>query len=350
MNATSSSSVNDRPAVSVIIPTRNCLHYLPAAIASVEAQGLESVEVIAIDDASTDGTGAWLQAKRCTWPSLVVLEGRGGGSAAARNLGIDAARAPLIAFLDADDLWLPGKLASQVIFHRTDPEIVFSFTDYLHVDAACREHGTCFEYSPTFRRLVGPAARTGARYRRLPNAAAHLLAENVVCTSTVVVRQDLLQNVNGFDVDLRSAENWDLWLRLANVGPVGFTPDVGADHLVRRPGSASADARLRIACMRRILAAHAPSIVLSPQGAKAVRRARGQILATEAELALAEGRYLAAAKAYWARFGRHRRTSVGVTMTVPRVAHPSCRPPVGHGRGGAISSQACALFTSSLAW
>lgn len=296
LNATS-------PAVSVVIPTRNCLAYLPAAIASVEAQQVSGVEIIVVDDGSSDGTADWLQEKRRAMPWLVVLHGRGDGPNVSRNRAIAVARAPLIAFLDADDLWLPGKLAAQLAFHASDRKAVFSFTDYLHIDPDGGNHGTCFQYWPAFRRLV-QAARSGERVRRLDHAAARILAESVVGTSTVVARREALQRVGAFDVSLRSAADWDLWLRLTGLGPVGFTTALGVRYLMHRPGSVSSDARLRIACMRRILMAHAPRVVLHPGGVAAVRRAQAHILATEAELARVERRYAAAAIA---RLGALRR-------------------------------------------
>jgi hypothetical protein len=271
------------PAVSVIIPARNCLAYLPAALASIEAQALPGLEVIVIDDASTDGTPDWLDAKRRTAPWLGVLRGRGQGPNVARNLGLAAARAPLIAFLDADDIWLPGKLRPQLAFHTADPEAAFSFTDYLHIDPEGITHGTCFEYWPAFHRVISDLPGGNDSYHRLERAPAHLLAENVVGTSTVVARRNALQNATGFDTSLRSAADWDLWLRLARAGPVGFTPALGTRHLIRRPGSVSDDAPLRIACMRRIVAAHAPAIRAWPGGSRALRRARAHILMTEAD-------------------------------------------------------------------
>jgi glycosyltransferase involved in cell wall biosynthesis len=288
------STATDR-AVSVIIPARNCLAYLPAALASVKAQALPNLEAIVIDDGSTDGTLEWLGAKRRRAPWLTVLRGQGEGPNVARNRGIAAARAPFIAFLDADDVWLPGKLRPQLAFHAADPKAAFSFTDYLHVDPTGTTHGTCFEYWPAFHRVVAALAIADAHYQRLERAPVRLLAENVVSTSTVVARRNALQNATGFDATIRSAADWDLWLRLARAGPVGFTAGLGAHHLIRRPGSVSDDAPLRIACMRRIVAAHAPAITPCPGGRSAVRRARAHIVMTEADLARSHEAYAAAA-------------------------------------------------------
>lgn len=196
------------PEVSVVIPTRDCLAYLPAALSSIEAQGLRSFEVLVIDDGSLDGTAEWLGARASAVPWLRVIAAAGEGPSAARNRGIAAAHAPLIAFLDADDVWLPGKLDAQLAFHRGRPEVLLSFTDYLHVDPSGAECGTCFEYWPSFRAVIldGRAVRG---YRPLERAPQRILAENVVGTSTVVARRDALQNASGFDASLRSAADWD---------------------------------------------------------------------------------------------------------------------------------------------
>jgi GT2 family glycosyltransferase len=284
------------PVVSVVIPTRNCLAYLPAALASVESQAVADIEVIVVDDGSNDGTADWLEARRQAAPWLTVLCARGGGPNAARNLGIATARASLVAFLDADDVWLTGKLRPQLAFHAADPEAILSFTNYRMVDPTGRNHGTCFDCLPGFCR-VATAGVVGGGYLRLEQAHARLLAANMISTSTVVARRDALQNACGFDTGLRSAADWDLWLRLARAGPVAFTPALGTQHLIGRSGSVSADTRLRIACMRRIVAAHAPAVMAGPRGAAAVRQARSQILLTEVQMAQSEGRHWGAAAA-----------------------------------------------------
>lgn len=280
------------PLVSVVIPTRDCLAYLPSALASVMAQGLADLEIIVVDDGSTDGTDRWLDAQVRINPHLVVLRATGEGPDVARNRAIAMARAPLIAFLDADDIWLPGKLAAQLAYHAADADAVFSFTDYLHLDVAGRNFGTCFDFWPAFRRVVRAAAADG-RFRRLQRPYATIFAENVVGTSTVVARRDALQRLGGFDASIEAAADWDLWLRLAWDSPVGFTPDVGTHYLMARPGSSSRNTRLRIACMRRVIAMHTARKPQHLLGA-AVRRARANVLMVEAGLARAEGRRVSA--------------------------------------------------------
>lgn len=287
----------NRPAVSVVMASRNCLSGLPATVAGIEAQGTPDLEVIVVDDGSVDGTAEWLRAKQRAAPWLILLHGRGEGPNVARNRAIAAAKAPLVAFLDVADAWLPGKLAAQLAFHAADPEVGFSFTDCRLVNSKGHSQGTWFDGWPAFHRASIRTAAPGADYRRLDRPAARLLAEDVVPTSTVVARRDLVRQVTGFDGSLRSAMDRDLWLRLARVAPVGFTPACGTCRPVEPASAARSGARLRIACMRQVLAAHAPAIVVSTGGAAAVRRARAQILAAEANLARSEGRHRSAARA-----------------------------------------------------
>ncbi len=279
------------PCVSVVIPTRNCFTYLPRALESVTTQMVPDIEIIVVDDGSTDETAEWLAKMRRTDPRLVVLTGNGDGPNVSRNRAIAAAQAPLVAFLDADDVWFPGKLAAQLSFHAADREAVFSFNDSF-VDNGGREYGTAFEYW-WFRRTAAAARKVGGDgYRRLDRACAHILAENVVGTSTVVAKRSALQNASGFDASIRSASDWDLWLRLSRMGPVGFSPAVGTRYLMQRPGCVSGNIDLRNACMRQILNTHA-RFVPEPRFRS---RASATMLIAEADAASSQGRAIAALK------------------------------------------------------
>jgi glycosyltransferase involved in cell wall biosynthesis len=220
------------PICSVIIPTRNCLPYLKAALATVCVQQIDGVEIIVIDDGSTDGTGDWVRRFDAGRSALRVIDGPGAGPARARNIGLAAANAGLVAFLDADDAWLAGKLARQLAHHAARPEVVLSFTDYLHVDVNGRSHGTCFDY-------WGLRLESGDRsgFCELLDAEAAILESNPVGTSTVMATTRDLQIANGFAEHLRSAEDWDLWLRLAARGAVTVIDRVLAHYLMHRPGN-----------------------------------------------------------------------------------------------------------------
>ena len=107
------------PLISVIIPVYNCEKYVAEAIESILAQTYPALEVIVVDDGSTDGTGEIVK----SFPQVKYLFQDNAGTAAARNRGIRAAKGEYIAFLDADDLWLPEKLAQQISAYNVDPDL-----------------------------------------------------------------------------------------------------------------------------------------------------------------------------------------------------------------------------------
>jgi glycosyltransferase involved in cell wall biosynthesis len=117
------------PVVSVIVPTLDAAAFLPAAIASVLDQTFDQFELIVVDDGSTDATQDFLQS--CDDPRLRVVTQPRQGAAAARNRGVSLAKAPLLAFLDADDLWHRDKLAAQCAVLDADGglDMVFGFLE-----------------------------------------------------------------------------------------------------------------------------------------------------------------------------------------------------------------------------
>lgn len=275
------------PEVTIIIPTRNAAGWLARAISSVGP--LPSAEIIVVDDGSTDATAPMLAEFALHDPRLRILAGPGVGAAAARNLAIAAARAPLIAFLDADDRWRLGKLEAQLAFHRAHPEAGFSFTNYRHVTAQREDRGTCFAFWPRFAACVA-----GREDPFLVEAApAALLAENVIGTSTVMARTDLLRAESGFRADMSQSEDWDLWLRLAARAPVGCLPAVLTDYTMHRPGNLSSQRRARVEAMEHVVRRHGPMAArLDPS---ALRACRVRLMVAAAEAAAAEGARLKAA-------------------------------------------------------
>jgi glycosyltransferase involved in cell wall biosynthesis len=197
-------------AVSVVIPAYNAADTIGRALDSVAAQTAPPAEVIVVDDGSTDGTAAVVAARTDLPIRLLASPGRG-GAAAARNLGIAAARGEFIAFLDADDEWTPDKLARQLAV--IVPASRMSFV-------ACRSFEYAHDGSP-----IGPVhpdvpVVTG------PEAWRTLLAATFVSTPCVLARRSVLQAIGGFDQTLPIAEDQDLWIRLALAGEVGFVDDV----------------------------------------------------------------------------------------------------------------------------
>ena len=210
------------PRLSVIIPSRNGLDTLPRALDSVLALPIDRFEVIVIDDGSTDGTGEWLAALAARDPRVIPLRRDSNhGVSAARNAGIAAARAPVIGFLDADDIWTPERIAARLEWHEAHPATVLSFSDYQTLLPDGTLQARYLAYWPRYQRFL--AGRPGMV--PLGPAAFGLLAgENPVCTSSVLASRAAIQAAGGFDAGLRQAEDWDLWIRLALAAPAANAP------------------------------------------------------------------------------------------------------------------------------
>lgn len=217
--------MNPPPLVSVVIPARDAAPTLRRAIASVQAQDWRPLEIIVVDDASRDGTAAVAEACAAEDPAPLRLLRHAArlGAAAARNGGIAAARGEIIAFQDADDEWLPGKLARQLALLTAPPPPVFVACGCSFIDTEGRDLGP----------LYGGAV-PGAGPRAWPG----LLARNTIGTPSVVAWRAAIEAAGGFDESLPVAEDQDLWIRLAMQGSLGYLDE----PLVRvhaTPGSLS---------------------------------------------------------------------------------------------------------------
>lgn len=185
------------PLVSVVIPTYNHAQFLPAAIESVRAQTYAPVEIIVVDDFSTDNTEEVVTRYA---PHVTYIKSANKGIVAtSRNVGTRAARGEYIAFLDADDVWVANKLELQLP-HFDDPSVVAVASDLRYAGAR--------RYSQS-RRGGGSAG-----YREYRNL--EIVSDNPIATSSVIVRRRDLDRVGGFDEspDFRFIEDWELWLRL----------------------------------------------------------------------------------------------------------------------------------------
>lgn len=127
-----------KPAVSVITPSYNCERFIDRVVASVDEQSELVHEHIIIDDGSDDGTLERLQELEKKYVKLKVISQENKGAGAARNAGIEEAGGRYIAFLDSDDVWLPGKLEAQVTFMESE-QAPFTYGDYTEVDSRTGE-------------------------------------------------------------------------------------------------------------------------------------------------------------------------------------------------------------------
>jgi glycosyltransferase involved in cell wall biosynthesis len=193
----------ETPRVSVVIPTYNAGPRLGAAIASVQAQTLTSWEVIVVDDGSTDDTAAYLESLRGPLGDrLRTVRQANGGSAAARNRGIELARSPLIAFLDADDRYLGTTgLGDRLERLDRDRDLGGVQGGWICEDEATGTHTTIRPWE------VAPVLDLEAWLRWKP-----------VRLGALMIRKTWIEQVGGFDESLRQSHDVDLVLRLAIAG------------------------------------------------------------------------------------------------------------------------------------
>ncbi len=202
------------PRVSVIVPAFNAELTIRDAVASVFAQTYRDFEVIVVDDGSSDATCAALE----TWRDcLTYVRQPNGGPGRARNTGIERARGEFVAFLDADDLWLPRKLERQIEYFEAFP-------------AAGLVHTAVFLGTPD----AEPLARAEASVACTP--PRQLFCElfetrTEIHTLSVMARRPVIDEVGGFDERREiHVEDWDLWLRIAERYPIGYVPAPLAVH------------------------------------------------------------------------------------------------------------------------
>ena len=214
------------PLVTVVIPARNAQAWLADCLASVRGQsGDFALQTVVVDDGSTDATAdiARLQ------PGVTCLTQPQRGPSAARNAGSAAAQGEFIAFLDADDLWPPGKLAAQLHILRQSPSAALVFGD-------CRQFDSGGPWPRTELEAGDRGAVAWGSGPLVPDAYARLLHDNFITTGSVVLRRAVLADVGGFAEDLHLVEDLDLWLRIARRHPISW-----CDHvcLLRRRHAAN---------------------------------------------------------------------------------------------------------------
>lgn len=220
---------------SVIIPTYNRAHLVSRAVNSALAQLAAEDELIVVDDGSTDNTEHVLApyGERIRY---IQTENRGAG--AARNRGIQGARNELIAFLDSDDEWLPGKLELQRSVMAARPEIIFCFTDFLiKVGDTTQRHGLeswWRDHPRTWTEIIGPPVPLDTIMPWSPcsvysnaqcylgNLYSSLMAAPCVTTITTVVRRSAAGNALRFAEDLPLFEDWECFALLAQKGQAAF--------------------------------------------------------------------------------------------------------------------------------
>lgn len=223
--------------VSVIMPVYNRAMLVPQAIDSVLSQTYNNVEVITINDGSTDSTLAVLRKYEEDWPGKVrVIDQSNQGQVAARNNGIKAATGEYIAFLDSDDLWLPRKLELQL--PRFTPEVGLVYSAVEFIDEVGKVTGV-ERCDPKLEGYIYP----------------QLLVQNRMTGGTVVVRKVVLDEVGLFDPEFKAAENWDLWIRICKKYNAALVNEPLVQYR-RHGGNMSGDFELMLSAKKSIMNKH----------------------------------------------------------------------------------------------
>lgn len=249
------------PRVSVVMPAYNAGRYLAESIESVRAQTYVDWELLVVDDGSADDTGEVARRFAETDARVRYARRPNGGQAAARNTGLREAKGELIAFLDADDLWLPGKLSAQIaVMEETGVDLVYT-DGYIF-----SEEGAA---SPDERFHVLPGEARGAEMFRA------LFESNRIGTLSVLVKRSALDDAGLFDEDraYQNSEDYDLWLRLARGGASFYGMTEKLMRYRRHAAATTYTASRLLAPMLAVILKHAADPMLDPALVK--RRVRG---------------------------------------------------------------------------
>jgi GT2 family glycosyltransferase len=212
--------------ISVVIPVRDRIRWLPAALDSVFAQTSPADEIIVVDDGSGDRPAALVERR---YPAVTVIVQPPAGVSTARNRGIAAARHDWIALLDSDDEWLPDKLARQRQALAAGPDHLLCHTDEIWIRRG---------------RRVNPGRRHAKHGGRI---FRHCLALCAISPSAVLFHRGLLDQCGWFDETLPACEDYDLWLRICARHPVLFV----AETLLIKHGGHEDQLSLRYPAMDR---------------------------------------------------------------------------------------------------
>ena len=183
----------NQPNISVIIPTYNRAHILPRALDSVLAQTQLPIEIIVVNDGSTDGTKSVLS----NYPGLKIMDQQHSGVSAARNIGLEHTNGEWIAFLDSDDEWLPEKLEQQWAAICNDDKLI------CHTEEIWIRNG----------KRVNPMKKHQKYGEYIYEKCLPLC---VISPSSVMIHQSVFNDIGVFDESLEVCEDYDLWLRICS--------------------------------------------------------------------------------------------------------------------------------------
>jgi glycosyltransferase involved in cell wall biosynthesis len=241
------------PLVSVIIPAYNCARYLPAAIESALGQTYPAVEIIVVNDGSTDETSEVLS----HYSSIISIQQKNCGLSYARNRGIERARGEYIALLDGDDIWPETKLTDQVELMSDNPAVGVLFGD------ARRFADNGWTEPTLFTRYQLNDKFFGSDFLVI-DALKKLLFMNFIPVGTALVRKECLIEAGLFDETFRRVEDWDMWLRIALRDKFAYSRKLWKlkrTHETNLSNNTEAMALSAIAVMEKLVSEHGPELL-----------------------------------------------------------------------------------------
>jgi glycosyltransferase involved in cell wall biosynthesis len=271
------------PLVSVIMPAFNAAAHIEAAIASVARQTVADLELLVVDDGSSDGTGPLVARIASADPRVRLLSQPNAGPGPARNTGFAAAEGRFFAFLDSDDEWAPTFLEAQLAILDRRPDVHVVFGNALN-------RGGARNGQPS-----RPLAGSGA-----PITLAEILGDEDALFIMSVFRREVVEAVGGFDPALFTNEEYDLWIRAAMAGFVFVRNPEPLGWYTCRPGSLSSSETRMLDGILRVMAKTRPRLAPgSPERAmldRQVARFEGELAAARARASLSRGDHRTAAR------------------------------------------------------
>ena len=246
---------NYEPLVSVIIPTYNCGKFIEQSIESVLNQTYKNIEIIVVDDGSTDDT----QVKLLKYgKNINYIRKKNEGSSKARNIGMGCSKGEYLAFLDSDDLWHPGKLEMQVECFKKVPGIGLVFTDFSRIDmegnivrdryeqdafVVFQDYGLSIDkiFREKRTKLIDGAGPGGSQHTLyFGDVFYHLCKGNFILPSTTLFKKECIEKIGLlWNEELQCAQDQYFHLHFAHRFPVAYLDAVTAEYRVGRGGSLS---------------------------------------------------------------------------------------------------------------
>lgn len=192
--------MTETPAVSVLMPVYNGERFLGEALSSIQRQSFRDLEIVVVDDGSTDGTAAILDAAAASDPRIRILHQANAGHVRALNAGLQQVRGRYVARMDADDIARENRLEEQARFLNDHPDVAVVGTAATVIDA---------------RGVEGTSVRFPTEHGVLRWTMCFM---SPIIHPTAMLRTDRLRATGGYDASMRHAEDYDLWLRLSRVG------------------------------------------------------------------------------------------------------------------------------------